>query len=420
MNIYFVISKLKNFSVYAIVSFLSMGLSFIFMPLITTYLSPSDYGLIRLFNTYTSFLIPIIGLGAFSFLRVAVHKLKKNELQALFSSQLYWTILTFPVLFIVFYFSLSLLKKDAFSLTNVFQIGLLSLISAINSSYIIFLIQRKQVKQYAATMTVKIVVETFFTVSLIAIYKIGWEGRIYSWIISEVIVLIFGLVYFYKNDLLTLSINFSLLKRSILFGSPLIIHGIGRIIIDQSDLIFIEKYTSLKDVGLYSIGYQFGNLVSIACVIFQHIYTPYFFEKMKSNHININWNSMKTNYAILSISIILALSLHFSSPLIFQWFNSDYSEGLDYIIWIAISFVMYNGYQMFSLYFHYHEDTKYLSVFTLMALITNIILNYYLIAKFNALGAAYATLITYTLYFIITAIVAIKKYNLPLLKKYKK
>lgn len=394
-----------------------MGLSFIFMPLITKYLSPSDYGLIRLFNIYTSFLIPIIGLGAFSFLRIAIHKFKKTELQALFSSQLYWTILTYPVLFVVFYFSLSILKKDPFSLTNIFQIGLLSLISSINSSYIIFLIQRKQVKQYALVMTVKIVVETFFTVSLIAIYKIGWEGRIYSWIIAEGIVLIFAILYFYKNDLLTLSINFSLLKRSILFGSPLIIHGIGRIMIDQSDLIFIEKYTSLKDVGLYSIGYQFGNLVSITCVIFQHIYTPYFFEKMKNNHKNINWSSMKTNYTILLISTILAITIHFISPLIFQWFNADYSQGLKYIIWIAISFVMYNGYQMFSLYFYYHEDTKYLSIFTIIALITNIILNYYLIAKFNAMGAAYATLITYTLYFLITATVAIKKYNLPVLKK---
>lgn len=387
------------------------------MPLITKYLSPSDYGLIRLFNIYTSFLIPIIGLGAFSFLRIAIHKFKKTELQALFSSQLYWTILTYPVLFVVFYFSLSILKKDPFSLTNIFQIGLLSLISSINSSYIIFLIQRKQVKQYALVMTVKIVVETFFTVSLIAIYKIGWEGRIYSWIIAEGIVLIFAILYFYKNDLLTLSINFSLLKRSILFGSPLIIHGIGRIMIDQSDLIFIEKYTSLKDVGLYSIGYQFGNLVSITCVIFQHIYTPYFFEKMKNNHKNINWSSMKTNYTILLISTILAITIHFISPLIFQWFNADYSQGLKYIIWIAISFVMYNGYQMFSLYFYYHEDTKYLSIFTIIALITNIILNYYLIAKFNAMGAAYATLITYTLYFLITATVAIKKYNLPVLKK---
>ena len=72
---------------------------------------------------------------------------------------------------------------------------------------------------------------------------------------------------------------------------------------------------------------------------------------------------------------------------------------------------------MFSLYFHYNEDTRYLTVFTMIAVILNLILNYYLVKKFNALGAAYATLITYSFYFLITAFTAIKKYNVPVFKK---
>ena len=417
MILKFGFKKLKNFSSYAFVSFLSMGLSFIFMPLLTKYLSPADYGLIRLFNIYTSLLIPLIGLGANEFLRVAIHKLNKLELQTLFSSQFYWTIITFPILFIFFYFSLNQLINHEFSTINIFQIGILTIISSINSSYLIFLIQKKQVKRYVFTMFLKIIIEILFTVVLISIVEIGWEGRIYSWIAAETIILFISLQYFFKSKLLSFSVNINLLKRAITFSIPLIIHGLGRVIIDQSDLVFIEKFSNLNDVGLYSIGYQFGNLICIFCVIFQQFYSPYFFENMKLATNKTKWQSMKVNYIIILVSIVLVSILNLISPLIFQWFNTDYMGGLNYIAWIAISFVMYNGYQMFSLYFHYNEDTRYLTMFTMVAVILNLILNYYLVKKFNALGAAYATIITYSFYFLITAFTAIKKYNIPVFKK---
>ena len=417
MNLNTIISKYKDFSALSAITFLSMGLSFFFMPLLTNYLSPADYGLIRLFNIYTSLLIPLIGLGANEFLRVAIHKLNKLELQTLFSSQFYWTIITFPILFIFFYFSLTQLIKDDFRVFHVFQIGILSLVSSLNSSYLIFLIQKKQVKRYVFTMLLKIFIEVFITVILISIVEIGWEGRIYSWIAAETMILFISLHYFFKSKLLSFSVNFNLLKRAILFSSPLIIHGLGRVIIDQSDLIFIKNHSNLNDVGLYSIGYQFGNLICVICVIFLKFYSPYFFESMKKSTNNTKWQTMKINYLLFLVSLLLVLVLQFISPLIFQWFNTDYLGGLKYIIWISISFVMYNGYQMFSLYFHYNEDTGYLSIITVFAVFLNLVLNYYLVNMFNAMGAAYATLITYSFCFLITAFISIKKYNLPTFKK---
>ncbi len=417
MNLYTIISKYKDFSALSAITFLSMGLSFFFMPLLTSYLSPSDYGLIRLFNIYISLLIPLIGLAANEFLRVAIHKFNKIELKTLFSTQFFWTIITFPFLFLFFYLSLSQLIKDDFKVIHIFQIGILSLVSSLNSSYIIFLIQEKQVKRYVFTMLLKVFIEILLTVFLISIIEIGWEGRIYSWIAAELIICFISLQYFYKSNLLSFSVNFSLLKRAVLFGAPLIIHGLGRVIVDQSDLIFIKNHSNLNDVGLYSIGYQFGNLICIFCVVFQKFYSPYFFENMKTATNKTKWQSMKINYIIILVSMVLVLVLHFISPLIFQWFNKDYMGGLNYIAWIAISFVMYNGYQMFSLYFVYNEDTGYLSIITIFAVLLNLVLNYYLVNTFNAMGAAYATLITYSFCFLISAFISIKKYNLPTLKK---
>ena len=57
---------------------------------------------------------------------------------------------------------------------------------------------------------------------------------------------------------------------------------------------------------------------------------------------------------------------------------------------------------------YYHEKTNYIAMGTIVSAIVNISLNYYLIPKYGFLAAAYSTLFTYFLYFVIHYLLAIK------------
>ena len=72
---------LKTFSLYTFVGFLNAGVGFLILPILTHYLTPEDYGIISLMNTYVQILMPIIGLSTASYISVEYYNksLKEGE-----------------------------------------------------------------------------------------------------------------------------------------------------------------------------------------------------------------------------------------------------------------------------------------------------------------------------------------------------
>lgn len=70
-------------------------------------------------------------------------------------------------------------------------------------------------------------------------------------------------------------------------------------------------------------------------------------------------------------------------------------------------------YYMVTKYISYEEKTHILSLMTLVAAATNIVLNYFLINYFGAIGAAQATTLTYLIQFIITWYLASGVHKMP-------
>lgn len=75
---------LKQLSLYTFAGFFGAGINFFIMPVLSHYLTPIDYGLIAIFNTYVTILVPLVGLTASSLLNVEYFKLKD---QAEFTSK---------------------------------------------------------------------------------------------------------------------------------------------------------------------------------------------------------------------------------------------------------------------------------------------------------------------------------------------
>src|SRR5574337_1710961 len=79
---------LKTFSLYTFVGFLNAGIGFLILPVLTHYLSPTDYGIISLMNTYVQILMPLVGLSTASLVSVEYYnkKLSPGQFGQLFSS----------------------------------------------------------------------------------------------------------------------------------------------------------------------------------------------------------------------------------------------------------------------------------------------------------------------------------------------
>src|SRR6185369_595450 len=70
---------IKQISLYTFVGLFGAAVNFFVIPVLSHYLSPADYGLLSLFNTYITILIPLVSLSAYSLLSVDYFKEKNKQ-----------------------------------------------------------------------------------------------------------------------------------------------------------------------------------------------------------------------------------------------------------------------------------------------------------------------------------------------------
>ena len=74
--------------------------------------------------------------------------------------------------------------------------------------------------------------------------------------------------------------------------------------------------------------------------------------------------------------------------------KKEYLESISVIPIISFAFVLRGMQYMFSLSFHYSKRTTLNAVIVIIAAIVNVILNIYLVNKFNFIGAAYSMFVS--------------------------
>jgi len=214
--------------------------------------------------------------------------------------------------------------------------------------------------------------------------------------------------------LFTKQIKKTHIKDALKYGGPLIPHLIGTFIIAYSDKIFIEKMVGLDQLGIYDMGYKIGSLVLILVVSFSSAYTPFLFETLKTPTERANKKLALIAYGLfLGLSVALFV-LTLMSPFIFKYLiNDKYITGNQYVVWVGLGSVFYGGYALFSGFLHFSKKSKILAGLAIVNISLNLILNYFLIKSYGAIGAAYATIISYFSIFILVAFLTRNEHKIP-------
>ncbi len=138
--------------------------------------------------------------------------------------------------------------KEKAGLINIFSI-LTALISAGIGIFLVVYLKRG----------VQGVVETGFLTSFIMLFPIFYYG-----------------IYPYKFNF-----SWSILKKELIFSYPLIFSVLVFWVIDSSDRLILKLFLPLSEVGLYTIGCQFGMLLMIIVGGFTSAWPLIIIEKIK-------------------------------------------------------------------------------------------------------------------------------------------
>jgi O-antigen/teichoic acid export membrane protein len=385
------------------------------MPLLSHYLSPKDYGIISIINTYVLLANPIIGFVAVGLITVEYFKqTDRKEFASLFSS-----IQVIPVLpalfFLIFGYSfyswlapiMELPVQSKWVIVIILTLALFTIYTETLSSYLII---KKDATNYAVFNICRIILEVCLTITFVIYLNMGWKGRIYSWIISAFVFAIVSFIFFYKESLLTFSIKKKYILQGLYFGAPLIFHTIGKFIVNQSDRLFITKMISINEAGIYNVGYTIGSVILFIVGPFINIFMPFQLERLADINEEKKLQIVKMSYGFVAGLVVVMLLLNLLAPLLFRYLiDRSYSSGLAFVFWVSLSYFFWGIYLLFGGYIYFFKKNNILGWLALVNVICNLVFNYLFIKYFGVIGAAYATALSF---FIIAIIIVIKANSL--------
>ena len=410
---------LKQFSLYTFVGFFNAGISFLLMPYISHQINPAGYGILSMVNSFVTILIPLMGITATGIITIEYYKKGfQKEFRSLTSSILILPLflgLFFGVVAVLFSpqiaFFLDLPKEKSYWIGLSVLIALFSIYAEVQSVY---LIVEQKAALYVKLAISKFLLEIFLTILFISVFHMSWEGRLLSWLITSTIMLIASLIYFKKMDLLTLQIKKVYIMAGVNFGLPLILHTIGKFVINQSDRIFIAKLISIDQAGIYNIGYQIGMLILLLITALDNFYQPFLYERLSDRTLKGDIEIVRVTYIAIAGLVLVLVIMSALSPLLFRYYiDASYAEGQKFVFWIGLSYLFWGIYILFTGFIFYTKKTKILGHLAVLNLIVNLVLNYFLIVYFGALGAAYATCISFFMVAFIVTLIGGKMFNLP-------
>jgi O-antigen/teichoic acid export membrane protein len=342
-------------------------------------------------------------------------RVSKEEVSLIIGNILYLLAFTTGLLLIITLISLPILKYYfPFSSMWIWSLPLISGMSLVFLMSQTVLRNEGKALKFGFFEVSQTIVNTIITLISLIMMNFGWRSQAIGLLMSNAIFCFVGLYYLKKNDFLTLRFNKQKIREILELSVPMIPHVVGGVILTLSDRFFIEKMVGIGEVGLYSVGYNFGMIVLLLTNSFIKAWSPWFY-KILSNP------TQENKYRVVKYSVVYIILLFFSAiflgitgKYILPFFvDKSFSDSAQFIFWISMGYAMFGTYQLFFPYLILIKRTRFLAISTSISTISNLILNYYLIGYYGAIGAAYATFVSYFIMCIFVFVYTQKHYPMP-------
>jgi O-antigen/teichoic acid export membrane protein len=239
-------------------------------------------------------------------------------------------------------------------------------------------------------------VALFLGFTLFFVLVVGWgvAGILYSQLLATTIWAL-GAVAAIAPDL-SLQPRISIAKDLLKFGLPLLPAGPLMWIVDLSDRYLVERYVSTQEVGLYSLGYRFGQIMIILVTAVTLAWPPLSYRILGEADAEAIYSRITSLYLAGAGLVWLAISL-FSHEIIVLLSPEEFHAAAIYVPPVAFGYLLYGLYVLSVTGLGVAKKSGPISWVTLLAAVVNVGLNLWLIPRFGALIAAYTTIVAYTI-----------------------
>jgi O-antigen/teichoic acid export membrane protein len=388
---------IKHSTIYGLGSILGKVVGFLLIPLYTHYLTPNDYGVLELIDITISVagLFVAMGIGAAVFRFYYHYDDTKDKNEVISTAFIFVTTMAALVVAVAISFadSISTLVFDTSEYAYYFQLMfvsfLFSTIASVPESYAM----AKQKSALFTSITIgTLVLNLALNIYVVAFLKMGVLGIVYVSAIMRSLNAAFWL--FLTIPRVGISFSFHKLKELLKYGMPLIPANIGIFVMTFADRFFLSHFMSLSAVGIYSLGYKFGFMISILLIQpFNRIWQAQMFEIAKKQDAKKIFAKMFTYFSYVVLFAVLGLSVFIKDAIKFIA-DSSFFMAYKFVPIIALACFFRGTYFFFQIGLLLKKKTKYVGYSVSIAACLNLILNYFFIVYIGTIGAAIAALFT--------------------------
>lgn len=367
-------------------------ISFLLLPLYTSYLLTEEYGFVDLITTYVTLIVPIITMELeMSVFRYLVDCRKNNkETKRVFSNN--FIILLFSILvFIIGYFIITCFWKFDYRFLILFDI----VVCTFSGNFLQIARGVGRTLDYAISCIITGVSTILLNILLIVVFRLGAFGMISSMAVANGL----GALYLFIRLRMWQYIDFQkkdkkLIKEMYKYSIPLVPNGISWWIVNASNRTIISWFLGTAANGIYAVSNKFPTILSSLLGVFNlswsesaalHINSPdrdEFFSDIS--------NTVTKLFTCLGVGMIACM------PFVFPFLVNDSYDNAYYYIPILILGAVFNVVIcLYSAVYIAKKMTKQVATISIVGAVVNIVVNIGLIHFIGLFAAALATAISY-------------------------
>lgn len=397
---------IKNVLLFTLSSFIPKVISFFLVPLYTSYLTTTEYGISDLIGSTVALMFPVLTLDIRdAVLRFTLDKDYSRKdclnisMRIVFYDFLFLTVIT------VLQFCFNFIK-----INNIY-ILFFDIMVIVNSLYDIFNAYCKGTDR-VKTIVVASCLNSLTTLTLNILFIVVLKMGLYGFLLANTFGFLIADLIFIFNTKLYKEFSFNYSKKQqkdmIKYSFPVIFSVIAWWINNSSDRYIITLLIGVSASGIYAVSSKIPTILTT----FQNIFVQAWsisaikeFDKDDTDGFIGNIYTLMSCMLCVICSLIIIFNLLISKIL----FKGDFFFAWKYVPFLCLAVSVDGLALLIGNLFYAVKDTRARTLTTIYGAVTNTILNFVLIPKLGAYGAAVATFIGYFIGFV-TSRVIVKRY----------
>lgn len=380
---------LSNSAIFAISNFASKILVFLLLPLYTTALTPDEYGIADLIYTSISLLTPLFTLCiSDACLRYCLDKYSNK-----------YSVFTIGGGVLLLGLLILLMCGPIINMINFMKGRLLPFYMLYISGVFFTFCQQfcqgvGKIKSVGIAGVISTIVMALFSILLLIYIKCGIEGYLYSMALAQISASLYLFLSCRLYQYVRFEYDRDLAVKMIKYSTPLVPGTMGWWITNSSNRYILGQFSTMSNVGLYSVAMRIPAIVEAFRAIFSQAWQLSAISEYDASDSNSFFVVMFKYYNTFMI-VSAACLIMVTKLLSFLLFSDAFFEAWRYTPIMVLGVFWGSMYAFFQPLFLARKQTKVIFKTSMFAAFLTIVFNLILVPWIHIFGTAISSVVTY-------------------------